>query len=154
MTDMKEKQIDVTKMEFLVKLNENIVIQRFFNVKNFNDDSKNSMEVHEYLKETCQMLENQLWVKTHDYMNENMELIISDPTIMNTSKTDGPEWFNVSVKVGEQTICQRGFDAKPYPPKARYTLDMRPVVKNVLNDLTDIFSAKNFSKNYMNYTLG
>ena len=150
---MKEKQLDATKVEFLVKLNENIVVQRFFNVRNFNEEVRYSLEIKEGLDWVCEILQDQLWEKTHDYMNENKELIINDPSVMNTSKTDGPEWFNVSIKLGEQTICQKGFDAKPYPPKARYTVDIRPDIKNILAELTDIFSGKNFSKTYMNYQL-
>ncbi len=150
---MKEKT-EATKLEFLVKLNENIVVQRFFNVKNYNEDARNSLELHDTLAEISYYVENQLWIKSHEYMTENADMIMNDETVMNTSKTDKPEWFNLSVKIGEQTICQRGFDAKPYPPKARYTVDIRPEIKNILTMLTDIFSGENFSKTYMNYQLG
>lgn len=150
----KEKQIDATKMEFLIKLNNDIVIQRFFNVKNYNEDAKNSMELHEYLSDVKNILKNQLWKKTSEYMLENQDLIMEDPNMMNTSKTEGAEWFHIMIKVGEQTICHTGFDAKPYPPKARYTLDIRPDVKSIMSELTDILSGENFSKKYLNYTLG
>lgn len=150
---MKEKT-DATKLEFLVKLNENIVVQRFFNVKNYNEEAKSSLELHDAMTEISDYVENQLWIKSHEYMTENADMIMNDPTVMNTSKTDGPEWFKLSVKIGEQTICQRGFDAKPYPPKARYTVDIRPEIKNILSMLTDIFSGENFSKTYMTYQLG
>ena len=36
---MKEKN-DVTKMEFLLMLNENIVVQRYFNVKGYNPKAR------------------------------------------------------------------------------------------------------------------
>lgn len=150
----KEKQIDATKMEFLIKLNNDIVIQRFFNVKNYNEDARNSMELYEYLNEVKDVLKTQLWRKTSEYMLENQDMIMDDPNIMNTSKTEAPEWFHVIIKVGEQTICHTGFDAKPYPPKTRYTMDIRPVVKSMLLELTDIFSGENFSKKYLNYNLG
>lgn len=149
----KEKQMDVTKMEFLIKLNNDIVIQRFFNVKNYNEDAKKSMELYEYLNEIKGILRKQLWNKTSEYMLENQDIIMEDPTIMNTSKTEGPEWFHIMVKVGELTICHTGFDAKPYPPKVRYTLDIRPESKSVLSELTDIFSGENFTKKYLEYSL-
>ena len=40
---MKETQ-DLTKMEFLIKLNDNIVVQRFFNVKGYNETAKHWMQ--------------------------------------------------------------------------------------------------------------
>jgi hypothetical protein len=45
------------------------------------------------------------------------------------------------------------FDAKPYPPKVRYTVDLRPQLKEVLKGLTDIFSSKNLIKEYLDYSL-
>jgi hypothetical protein len=77
------------------------------------------------------------------YMLENRYEIIENPEVLNTSITDGPEKFNLLIKVGDMTICQRQFDAKPYPPKVRYTVDLRPKLKAVLARLTDIFSDKN-----------
>jgi len=43
--------------------------------------------------------------------------------------------------------------AKIFPPKIRYTVDIRQQVKSVLKDLTDIFSAKYFETNYLDYSL-
>ncbi len=149
---MKETQ-DLTKMEFLIKLNDNIVVQRFFNVKGYNETARNSMELYEYMKMVSAYIEGYLKDKSLDYMNENANLIMNDPSVMNTSKTDGPEWFYLFIKMGEQTICHRGFDAKVYPPKARYTVDIRPEIKTILKSLTDIFSGENFSTKYMNYQL-
>jgi archaellum component FlaG (FlaF/FlaG flagellin family) len=87
------------------------------------------------------------------YLMDNEYEISEDPTILETSNTDGPEVFNFYVKVGEQTICHRVLDAKVFPPKIRYTVDIRQQVKTVLRDLTDIFSAENLTTNYMNYSL-
>jgi hypothetical protein len=149
---MKETQ-DLTKMEFVIKLNDNIVVQRFFNVKGYNETAKNSMELYEYMKTVSAYIEGYLKDKSLDYMTENAELIMNDPSVMNTSKTDGPEWFYLYIKMGEHTIFHRGFDAKVYPPKARYTVDIRPEIKTILKSLTDIFSGENFSTTYMDYQL-
>jgi len=72
---------------------------------------------------------------------------------METSNTDGPETFNIYVKINDETICHRVFDAKVYPPKVRYTMDVRPEAKNVLRNLTDIFSEKNFNNEYLGIIL-
>jgi hypothetical protein len=86
-------------------------------------------------------------------MLDNKDSIIHDPSIMETSFTEGPEVFNIYVKVGEQTICHRGFNGKLYPPKVRYTVDVRPFLKEVLKELTDIFSSKNLSYQYCEFDL-
>jgi hypothetical protein len=78
-------------------------------------------------------------------MLDNQYEISENPDVLNTSITEGPENFNLIIKLGDMTICQREFDAKVYPPKVRYTVDLRPKLKSILSSLTDIFSGKNFN---------
>ena len=147
------KEQDSTKMEFLLTLNDNIVVQRFFNVRGYNPKAKNSVEFYEYIRGLREDLEYYLKMKTVVYMMDNKESIIHDPKIMETSFTEGPEIFNIYVKVGEQTICHRVFDGKRYPPKVRYTVDVRPFLKDVLRELTDIFSNNKLSYKYLEFDL-
>lgn len=147
------KEMDSTKMEFLLTLNDNIVVQRFFNVRGYNPKAKNSLELYEFMKALKEELHYYLKMKTVIYMMDNRNAIESDPSIMNTSFTDGPEVFNLFVKVGEQTICHRVFDGKLYPPKVRYTVDVRPFLKDVLRELTDIFSNRKLTYQYLDFDL-
>lgn len=151
MKTMKEQ--DITKMEFLLTLNENIVVQRYFNVKGYNPEAKSSIEFYEFIKDLKDELEYYLKMKTVIYMMDNKEAIIHDPKIMETSFTEGPEMFNMFVKVGDQTICHRIFDGKKFPPKVRYTVDVRPYLKDVLKSLTDIFSSEELSYQYCEFDL-
>ena len=145
------KEQDSTKMEFLLTLNDNIVVQRFFNVRGFNPKAKNSLELYEFMKSLKEELQYYLKMKTVIYMMDNKESIIHDPKIMETSFTEGPEIFNLFVKVGEQTICHRIFDGKMFPPKVRYTVDVRPYLKDVLKELTDIFSNNDLTYQYLEF---
>ena len=145
------KEMDRTKMEFLLTLNDNIVVQRFFNVRGFNPKAKNSVDLYEYIKALKEELQYYLKMKTVVYMMDNRDSISYDPKVMDTSFTDGPEIFNLFVKVGEQTICHRQFDGKLFPPKVRYTVDVRPFLKDVLRDLTDIFSNNQLSYQYLDF---
>jgi hypothetical protein len=129
---MKEEAI--IKMEFLLTLNDNIVVQRFYNVRNFNPQARHSYDLPYY-------------------MMDNQEAIYLDPEILNTSNTDDPENFNMYVKLADDVIFHRIFDGKLYPPKVRYTVDVRPSLKNILKGLTDIFSAENLCYDYMDYDL-
>ena len=147
------REQESTKMEFLLTLNDNIVVQRFFNVRGFNPKAKSQVELYEFLAEFKEELQEYLKMKTLVYMMDNKDSIIHDPSIMDTSFTDGPEMFNIIIKLGEQTICHRIFDGKFYPPKVRYTVDVRPFLKETLRGLTDIFSDKKLSYNYLELDL-
>ena len=48
MSTMREQEI--TKIEFLLTLNDNIIVQRFFNVRGYNPIAKNSVDLYEYIK--------------------------------------------------------------------------------------------------------
>lgn len=147
------REQDSTKMELLLTLNDNIVVQRFFNVRGFNMDARNSVELYEFIKTFKEQLQYYLKMKTVTYMLDNKESIMYDQSIMETSYTEGPENFNIYVKVGDQTLTHRIFDGKLFPPKVRYTVDVRPFLKEVMRELTDIFSSKNLTYQYLNFDL-
>ena len=150
---MKEQMQDTTKMEFIMTLNDNIIVQRFYNVKGYNPKSRRSLDVSYALKEVAEIVENNLKIKSLIYMVDNQDQIMTDPEILETSNTEGAEYFNLYIKIGDETICHRIVDAKLYPPKVRYTVDIRPELKTILRGLTDIFSTENLCFKYMNYQL-
>ena len=86
-------------------------------------------------------------------MMDNMDQIMVEPEILETSNTDENEFFNVYIKMGDETICHRIWDAKLYPPKTRYTVDVRPHLKKLLRELTDTFSSENLTYKYMEHSL-
>jgi hypothetical protein len=149
---MKE-QNDVTKMEFLLTLNDNFVVQRYYNVRGYNPKARKSVDVIQKVNEIAEKLVNDLKKKTLIYMIDNQSQIEVDPTILDTSNTDDDEHFNIFIKLGDETICHKIIDAKIFPPKIRYTVDVRPHLKSVLRSLTDIFSSEDLTYKYMAYQL-
>jgi hypothetical protein len=117
-------------------------------VRGFNRNAHKSEEFYYYIQNHSNELQNDLRMRTLNYMLDNQYEIIENPDVLNTSITDGPENFNLIIKLGDMTICHRVFDAKVYPPKVRYTVDLRPKLKNILGGLTDIFSGDNFNFSY------
>ena len=145
---MKE-QNDVTKLEFLMMVNDNIIVQRYFNVRDYNPDTRNSVDFKEYMDDLVHNLNYQLKMKAVSYLLENQYDITNNPNLLNTSYVDGPEYFNIYLKQGDKLLCHRRFDAKIYPPKVRYTVDIRQTIKGILSELTSLFSAKDLSFDYL-----
>lgn len=145
------KEQEITKLEFTIKVNDNFIIQRFFNVRNYNPDSKNSLDLYYYIKDLINQFQYKLKMRSIVYLLDNKEEIIHNPDILNTSYIDGPEYFSFMIKKNNETICHRVFDAKIYPPKIRYTVDVRNQIKSILNELTDIFSSDELSYDYLEY---
>ena len=59
---------DSTKMEFLLTLNDNIVVQRFFNVRGYNPKAKNSLELYYFIRQFKDEIEYYLKMKTVVYI--------------------------------------------------------------------------------------
>ena len=150
---MKEKN-DVTKLEFLLTLNDNIIVQRYYNVKGYNEDVKNSLDLYYVVSEIEGKIHRGLKMNTVSYMLENQYQIMSDPNIMETSMTDDDEYFNIFIKVNDTTIFHKSWDGKIYPPKVRYTVDVRPHLKSILKSLTEVFSSDKLTCEFMDYKLG
>lgn len=146
------EQNDLMKLEFLMMVNDNIIVQRFFNVRDYNPKAKNSIELLEYMNGMVNDIQYSLKMKSVSYLLENQYDITNNPSILNTSFTDEPEYFNIFIKQNDKTICHRRIDAKLYPPKIRYTVDIRQQIKNVLHELTDIFSSKDLTFEYLGYS--
>jgi hypothetical protein len=147
------KDQESVKLEFLMTVNDNIIVQRFFNVRDFNPEAKSSVDLYNILYDFKIDIEDQLKVKTTNYMLDNMYDIIHNPNLLETSVIEGPEYFNIYIKQGDVTICHRQVDAKIYPPKIRYTVDVRPYLKSLLNSLTDTFSSQELNFEYADVLL-
>ena len=147
------KQTDVTKVEFLLTLNENIIVQRFLNVKNINPNVKKSYELYESVKYFAEELSWFLKNKAIQYLTENQSTITMDPDVMNTSSTNEAENFNIYIKIGDQLVSHRIIDGKQYPPKVRYTVDVRPFIKDYLKELTSVLVSPNLTHEYLEKNL-
>jgi hypothetical protein len=145
-------QQEITKFEFLFTLDGNIVCQRFFNVKNHNPQGRRSMDLHEYVKNISEDISEDLKIKTSDYLCENQNYF-SNLDVVEDSSEDKKEDFLIEIKLNDDVFISRIFPAHYFHPKVRYTVDIRPRLRGILSDLTDILSSKNLETTYLNYQL-
>lgn len=143
---------DVTKLEFLLTLEKNIVIQRYFNVINFNPESKNSLDLYACVSNICAEIALDLKLKTLDYLNDNANYYFD---LMDTEESvdSKEEYFLLKIKLLDDVFISRIFPAHIYHPKVRYAVDIRPKVRQILSDLTDVLSSTDLTKSYLEYEL-
>lgn len=146
------KNQEATKFEFLLTLESNIICQRYFNVKDHNPATRRSMDLHEYVKEICEDISHDLKIKSSDYLCENQNYLLNSEIVeeLNDKKN---EHFLLEIKLGDDVFIQRIFPAYYYHPKVRYTVDIRPMLKRILSDLTDILSSQEVETQYLEYEL-
>ncbi len=146
------EQNDVTKLEFLMTVNQNIIVQRYFNVRDYNPKAKNSIEFLEYMNELVEDINYRIKMNSSSYLLENQYDIVNNPAILDTSFTNDAEYFNIFIKQNDKILTHRKFDAKIYPPKTRYTVDIRSQIKNILGEITEILSNKDLTYEYLGYS--
>lgn len=143
---------DLTKFEFLLTLGNNIICQRFFNVRNFNKKSKNSLDLYYEITDICDEITNSLTSKTLDYLYENRDYFFNVNTSENIEENND-ENFSLQIKMGEDIFIERIFTSNTFHPKVRYSVDIRPNLKRYLSVLTTILSSRELEKKYLNYNL-
>jgi hypothetical protein len=145
-------QENITKFEFLLTLEGNIICQRYFNVREHNIDARRSMDLHYYVKNICEEISEDLKIKSSDYLCENQNYFLSSDYVEDSNEKDR-EHFLLEIKLGDDVFIQRIFPAYYYHPKVRYTVDIRPKLKRILSDLTDILSSEELETTYLQYQL-
>jgi hypothetical protein len=143
---------EITKFEFLLSLEGNIICQRYFNVKDHVDESRRSMDLHYYVKNICEDISHDLKIKSSDYLCENQNFFLNSDNVEDSSNNE-KEHFLLEIKLGDDVFIQRIFPAYYYHPKVRYTVDVRPRLKRILSDLTDILSSYDLETSYLQYEL-
>jgi hypothetical protein len=93
-----------------------------------------------------------LKIKSSNYLCENQNYILNLEAVDDTATLE-KEHFLLEIKLGEDVFIQRIFPAFYYHPKVRYTVDVRPRLKRILTDLTDILSSDELETTYLNYEL-
>jgi len=145
-------QQELTKFEFLLSLEGNIICQRYFNVKNHNPKSKRSLNIHNYVKNISEEISEDLKIKSSDFLCENQNFLLNYDDVEEVTD-DKKEYFLLEIKQDDNVFIQRIFPAYYYHPKVRYTVDIRPRLKNILSNLTDILSSETLETTYLGYEL-
>jgi hypothetical protein len=143
---------DSTKMEFLLTLSGNIIVQRFFNVKGYNPQVRKSMNLHENIKNICEEISLDLKEKTLEYLHDNQNYFpVFDPATSEGPDTE--EYFLLEIKHNDDVFISRVFPAHIYHPKVRYSVDIRPKIRRILGELSETLSSDNLERVYLNYEL-
>ena len=147
-----QNQDNITKFEFLLSLEGHIVCQRFFNVRDHVDQARCSMDLHYYIKNICEDISHDLKIKSSNYLCENQNYILNMDSV-ESDETKEKEHFLMEIKLGDDVFIQSIFPAYYYHPKVRYTVDIRPRLKTILSDLTDILSTEELETKYLQHEL-
>lgn len=147
-----KKEVEQRKFEFILHLNDNIIVQRFFNINGFNSDAVNSLTFKEVIDDCQETIHTHLKNKTMHYYYENENEFTENPDF-ELSQADDKIKF--SIKMDGAVITYREWSAKIYPVKVRYTIDIRPYIYEIISSIQKCLSRRNdgLDFKYLQYNL-
>ena len=132
-----------TKLEFLLKINGNIICQRYFNVRDFNEKTLDSIELLDEVNYIKEKLKEYLKMRSLNYLYDQYNQYTNT---VNLSEQDlegsEDEVFEVEIKKDGKNIIHTFIPSQCYPTRVRYTVDIRPMIPRILGDLSDTLSLR------------
>lgn len=151
---MSTKDNNKNLVEFLITLNDNIVVRREFKMDNYNPTVKNSVEWYDYMYELKDWVERFMISLSIDYMSENADKVMANPEILRSKNQNQEEHFNILVKVDDELIGHRVIDSKIFPADVRYGLNIKKYLSDIRFDMVKLLSTKrSLTREYLGYNL-
>jgi len=135
---MRDNKIEQHPFEFVLKINNNIICQRYFNIHNFNEDVIDSLEMKELLDSIAGMNNNQGWemgiIPTFlkDRSCEYLAFFDDNPHLSYKNKDGGVEdiWakndtYSFEIRINGELVGVSLFEGSTFPPKIRYKVNLK-----------------------------
>lgn len=147
-----EEKREQRKFEFTLYLNDNIIVQRFFNIIGFNHRAINSLNFKEAVDDNMQLIQSVLKDRTLDFITEHQRHFLETQDYEQNSSKDV---MKIVVKHDGKVIAYREWDATIYPVKVRYTVDIRQHIYELITRVQKCLCTptKELETEYMGYNL-
>lgn len=144
------RKIEKTPYEFYLYINGNIIVQRYFNIKGYNSNALRSMEIREMIDDIDTMIQNDFKKKTEDYLYTyyNPYDVQLESDIQRTNIFEVEDFFDIEVKVNDKTAIIKRFSGNVYPPKVRYSTNIRELIPDIIYRIQDTLSQKKYEMSY------
>lgn len=144
------KKVEKTPYEFYLYINEHIICQRYFQVRKFNNDSLRSYELKEMIDSITAFIEEDFKSKTVDYLYSyyNEYAIQLEEEIDRKDIYENEDFFDVEVRVEGKIVAKRRFSGNVYPPKVRYSVNIKELIPEIISRIQESLEQKNYTTTY------
>jgi hypothetical protein len=136
--------------EFTLLLNDNIIVKRNFDIIGFNQKATVSNNFREAVDYATDLIKSDLRKKSIQYMLENINSFYVIPGF-DTNDSKDVMTFQVTQK--GRLIAERKWDATIYPARIRYTVNIKPIIFEIITKIQKTLSTKSVSTSYLGYSL-
>jgi hypothetical protein len=150
------KKVEEQRFEFILYINNHIICQRYFNIRDFNEDCVNSWEMKDLMDAICGMnngdfgamgiIPNYLKNKSKDYLWNNYNPYAVQPDQGPKNIFDKIDDFQFEIKIDKKTVAKSMFSGNYFPPKVRYAVDIKEIIPAIMTEIRHSLSKKNYHK--------
>ena len=132
------------KFEFILRINENIVCQRYFNIRGYNNTAKDSMDLKWELEDIISTIQSYLKEKSEDFLWVNYNPYRIKNSVVREEKKEGEDYFTFEIRVDGKIIIIERFTAMVYPPKVRYSVNVKSLIPEVISKIQRCLSKRKY----------
>lgn len=140
------------RFEFTLYLNDNIIVQRFFNVIGFNEKAVRSLNFKEVVDNNADIIKAHLRDHAIDFMTANYMMYENDPSY---DQKESNDVIKMVVRMDGNVLAYREWDASIYPASVRYKVNVKNHIYEMITSIQKCLSDKssNLTTSYLGYSL-
>ncbi len=151
------KKIEEQRFEFILYINDHIICQRYFNIRDYNEDVLKSYDIKELMDNIAGMYNGQygslgiipryLQNKSKEYLwdNYNPYFVQKEDEEAGKSIFDKIDNFQFEIKIDKVSVAKSQFCGNYFPPKVRYAVDVREIIPSIMSEIRHSLSQKNYT---------
>ncbi len=157
------KKIEEQRFEFVLYINKNIVCQRYFSIRDFNEQSLYSVEIKELMDRLVGMnhsgylgiIPRHLQKKSMEYLWKyyNPHNIYQQKFEEGRNLFEKEDTFQFEIKVDKFVVAQSAFCGNYFPQQIRYQVDIKEVIPSIISEIKYALSEKNYTTEYADVEL-
>lgn len=138
------------KFEFILRINGNIICQRYFAVKNFNPKTVWSLITIDCVEDCVDMIQGQLKNKSLEYLwnQYNPYDKQTEDQINRTPIYDKEDIFDFEIRIDERVVAAKRFTGNVYPQRVRYSVDIRDLIPKIISRIQETLGQEKISVEY------
>lgn len=163
MTTNTIKKFEEQRFEFILYINKHIICQRYFNIRDYNEESVRSLEIKELMDTivgmnngnygTMGIIPNHFKKKAVDYLWKNYNPYFQQKEENPKNNFEKEDIFDFEIRIDKETVAKSTFSGNFFPPQVRYQVDIKELIPTIISEIKDYLSQKKYTKSYANVAL-
>jgi hypothetical protein len=155
-TTFEPKKIQEQRFEFILYINNKIICQRYFDIRDFNEESISSLEMKNLMDSICSMsmgsygemgiIPKHLKNKAIDYLWSYHNMYSSNQDQIPRNIFERIDNFQFEIKIDKKMVGKSMFSGNFFPPKVRYAVDIKEIIPLIMGEIRYFLSQKKYTK--------